>query len=112
MKTQMKFRNNTILKLETSTSILNKILETYLIIHKDRLYHNNKLVIVRNQLQQTLQASQGLHLHLMREDSKMFNEEMMSPSQLPKMTQWHFMLELIGLKRKRIETVEVEAGRN
>ena len=111
MKTQMKFRNNIILKLETSTSILNKILEATIIIHKGRLYHNNKLVVVRNQLQQTLQASQGLHLHLMREDSKMFNEEMMSPSQLPKMTQWHSMPELIGLKRKRIETVEVEAGR-
>ena len=112
MKTQTKFRNNTILKLETSTTILNRILETYLIIHKDQRNHNNKLVIGRNQLPQTLQASPGLHLHLMREDSKMFNEEMMSPSQLPKMTQWHFMLELIGLKRKRIETVEVEAGRN
>ena len=48
----------------------------------------------------------------MLEDNKTVKEELlMGQLQQQKLTQWLYMRESIDLKRKRIETVEEEAGK-
>ena len=74
--------------------------------------YSHRVLIGQQKL--TLLEFQGFLLHLMSEGNSTMCHNVIKAMQTQylRMTLWLYMQELTGQKRKRIETVEVEAGKN